>query len=98
MAATKFDVGGYRLAAEISGEGSPRVVFISGSGDAGDLWDAAISALRSSTTLLTYARAGVGDSETPNLSRLNGASGADIRHMSRVRAQEPHAVILPGLM
>ena len=65
MTATKFDVGGYKLVAEISGEGSPTVVFISGSGDAGESWDAAISALRSSTTLMTYARAGIGDSEIP---------------------------------
>jgi pimeloyl-ACP methyl ester carboxylesterase len=58
MAATKFDVGGYKLAAEISGEGSPTVVFISGSGDAGESWDAGITALRASTTIVTYARAG----------------------------------------
>jgi pimeloyl-ACP methyl ester carboxylesterase len=65
MATTKFDVGGYKLAAEISGEGSPTVVFISGSGDAGEPWEAAISAMSSSTTLMTYARAGIGDSEIP---------------------------------
>ena len=65
MAATKFDVGGYKLAAEISGEGTPTVVFSSGSGDGGESWEAAIAALRSSTTLVTYARAGIGESETP---------------------------------
>jgi hypothetical protein len=65
MATTKFDVGGYKLAAEISGEGTPAVVFSSGSGDAGESWEATISALRSSTTLLTYARAGIGESESP---------------------------------
>jgi len=66
MATTKLDVGGYKLTTEISGEGSPTVVFSSGSGDAGESWEAAISALRSSTTLLTYARAGIADSETPS--------------------------------
>ncbi|MEU4607192.1 alpha/beta fold hydrolase [Kribbella sp. NPDC023972] len=65
MAATMFDVGTYKLAAEVSGKGSPAVVFSSGSGDAGEAWDAVISALRSSTTLVTYARAGIGESERP---------------------------------
>ncbi|WP_255511485.1 alpha/beta fold hydrolase [Kribbella sp. VKM Ac-2500] len=49
----------------MSGEGAPTVVFISGSGDAGDSWDAAMSALRWSTTLMTYARAGIGESQIP---------------------------------
>lgn len=63
MAATRFDVGGYKLAAEISGTGSPTVVFSSGLGDAGETWGATISALRSSARLVTYARAGIGDSD-----------------------------------
>ncbi|MGC4940705.1 alpha/beta fold hydrolase [Kribbella sp. DT2] len=63
MAATHFDVGGYKLAAEITGDGSPTVVFSSGSGDAGEAWDATIAALTVPTRLLTYARAGIGLSE-----------------------------------
>ncbi|MFC5260933.1 alpha/beta fold hydrolase [Kribbella qitaiheensis] len=83
MTATTFDVGGYKLAAEISGEGSPTVVFISGSGDAGESWDAAISALRSSTTLLTYARAGIGNSETPadSAARSLGAAAEELHRL-----------------
>ena len=65
MATTKYDVGGYEVAAEISGEGSPTVVFVSGSGDAGESWEPTVAVLRSSTTLLTYARAGIGDSGIP---------------------------------
>ena len=83
MAVTKFDVGGYNLAAEISGEGSPAVVFISGSGGSGDSWDAVISAMRSSTTVLTYARAGIGDSELPadSAARTLGAAADELRHL-----------------
>ncbi|QNE22566.1 alpha/beta hydrolase [Kribbella qitaiheensis] len=83
MAMTKFDVGGYKLAAEISGKGSPMVVFISGSGGAGDSWDAAISAMRSSTTLVTYARAGIGDSEIPAdpAARTLGAASEELRQL-----------------
>lgn len=50
MAATMVDLGGYKLAAEISGAGSPTVVFISCIGDAGEVWDEDITALRCSTT------------------------------------------------
>jgi len=77
MAITKFDVGGYELAAEISGEGSPTVVFVSGAGAGRDSWDVAIAALRNSTTLLTYDRAGIGDSEVladPSPRTLGAAS------------------------
>ncbi len=65
MATTMFDVGGYTLAAEIAGEGTPTVVFISGAGAGRGSWDAVIAALKSPTTLLIYDRAGIGDSETP---------------------------------
>jgi hypothetical protein len=81
IADTKFDVGGYKVAAEISGEGPPTVGFISGSGDAGEPWDAAISALRSSAGLMTYARAGIGESETPDdaTPRSVGAAAEELR-------------------
>jgi pimeloyl-ACP methyl ester carboxylesterase len=83
MATTKFDVGGYEVAAEISGEGSPAVVFVSGAGAGKDSWDAAIAALRNSTTLLTYDRPGIGDSEIPaDLSvRKLGAASEELRRL-----------------
>ncbi|WP_157979562.1 alpha/beta fold hydrolase [Kribbella monticola] len=97
MATTKFDVGGYKLAAEISGEGSPTVVFISGSGDAGEPWEATISALHSSTTLMTYARAGIGDSEIPQTggSRPLGAAADELRRLL-VAVDIPGPFILVG--
>jgi len=83
MAATTFDVGTYKLAAQISGEGRPAVVFSSGGGDAGEPWDAVTSALRSSTTLVTYARAGIGDSGTPADSspRSVGAAAEELHRL-----------------
>ncbi len=83
MATTKFDVGGYELAAEIAGEGAPTVVFVSGAGAGRDSWDAAIAALRNSTTLVTYDRAGIGDSEVPaDLSvRTVGAASEELHRL-----------------
>ncbi|MGZ0152013.1 alpha/beta fold hydrolase [Kribbella sp. WER1] len=63
MAATQFDVGGYKLAAEITGDDSPTAVFSSGSGDAGQAWTATIAALKTRPRLVTYARAGIGESD-----------------------------------
>jgi pimeloyl-ACP methyl ester carboxylesterase len=85
MAATTFDVGGYKLAAEVSGEGSPTVVFVSGGGDDGEPW--VIPALRSSTSILTYARAGIGGSETPDDSgpRSVGAAPEELGRCDRRR-------------
>lgn len=97
MATTKFDVGGYKLATEISGEGNPTVVFSSGSGDGGESWEAAISALRSSTAILTYARAGIADSEMPSdtTPRSVGAA-ADELHRLLVAAEIAGPLILVG--
>ncbi|GAB3953152.1 alpha/beta hydrolase [Kribbella albertanoniae] len=96
MATTTFDVGGYELAAEIAGEGSPTVVFVSGAGGGRDSWDAAIAVLRSSTTRLTYDRAGIGDSETPDLSpRTLGAAADELRGLLAA-ADLPGPLILVG--
>ena len=83
MAATQFDVGGYELAAEIAGDGSPIVVFSSGLGDAGEAWEATVAALQSSVRLVTYARAGVGDSDAPADSkpRSFGAAADELRRL-----------------
>lgn len=97
MPATKVDVGGYKLAVEISGEGSPAVVFSSGGGDAGEPWDAVISALRSSVTTVTYARAGIGDSETPadSTPRSVGAAAEELRRLL-VAADVAGPVVMVG--
>ncbi|MEU0091820.1 alpha/beta hydrolase [Kribbella sp. NPDC006257] len=81
MATTKFDVGEYEVAAEISGEGSPTVVFVSGAGAGKDSWDVAIAALRNSTTLLTYDRPGIGDSEAPASVRTVGAASEELHRL-----------------
>ncbi|MET7283836.1 alpha/beta hydrolase [Kribbella sp. NPDC005582] len=89
-----FTVGDYRLAAELTGEGSPTVVFISGASGDRHAWDATTAVLRSSTTLLTYDRAGIGGSETPDLtSRTLGAAADELRCLL---AHVPGPFILVG--
>ncbi|HEY3562734.1 MAG TPA: alpha/beta hydrolase [Kribbella sp.] len=97
MAATHFDVGGYKLAAETTGDGSPTVVFNSGSGDAGEAWEATIAALKTRTRLLTYARAGVGDSDAlPDPApRSFGAAADELRRLLEA-AELPGPFVLVG--
>jgi pimeloyl-ACP methyl ester carboxylesterase len=83
VAATHFDVGGYRLAAEITGDGAPTVVFASGSGDAGEPWADTIAALRRPVQVLTYARAGVDESDplTDAAPRSFGDAADELRRL-----------------
>lgn len=97
MAATHFDVGGYRLAAEITGDGAPTVVFSSGSGDAGERWEATVAALSSPVRVLTYARAGIGESDAlpESAPRSFGDAAEELRWLlEAVRLDEP--VVLVG--
>lgn len=97
MAATHVDVGGYRLAAEVTGDGAPAVVFSSGSGDAGEPWAATIAALSAQVRVLTYARAGVGESDAlPDaMPRSFGDAAEELRRLlDTVGVREP--VVLVG--
>jgi pimeloyl-ACP methyl ester carboxylesterase len=82
----QFDVGGYKLAAEIAGDGAPAVVFSSGLGDTGETWDAAISEMQSRVQLVTYARAGIGDSDAlvDPKSQSFGAAAEELRGFLKV--------------
>ncbi|GAA1696369.1 alpha/beta hydrolase [Kribbella yunnanensis] len=96
MAATQIDVGGYKLAAEITGSGAPTVVFSSGLGDAGEAWDATIAALESSVQLVTYARAGIGasDSLADSTPRSLGAAAEELhRLLTAANVEGPYVVV-----
>ncbi|MFF1820580.1 alpha/beta fold hydrolase [Kribbella sp. NPDC058245] len=98
MAATQIDVGGYKLAAEITGSGAPTVVFSSGLGDAGEAWDATVATLESSVRLVTYARAGIGDSESlPDSTTPPRSFGATAEELHRLLAaadiEGPYVVV-----
>lgn len=57
------DVGGRRLVASVVGRGAPTIVLLSGLGMTRDNWDAAMPALASLGTVVSYDRAGIGSSE-----------------------------------
>ncbi|MFC2165055.1 alpha/beta fold hydrolase [Acidobacteriota bacterium] len=57
------DVGDHRLHARVFGKGSPAVVLISGFGAPQTYWDNIVPALAAKTTVVTFDRAGYGQSE-----------------------------------
>lgn len=97
MAATRFDVGGYKLAAEITGSGSPPVVFVSGLGDAGEPWQATIGQLAVATTVVTYSRAGIGESDAlpgDEATRSFGAAANEVRQLlTAAKVQRPCVMV-----
>jgi pimeloyl-ACP methyl ester carboxylesterase len=62
-ARTLVDVGGYRLAVEISGSGGPPVVCLSCLGGSHDEWAGVVEMLSAMTTCVTYGRPALGGSE-----------------------------------
>ena len=58
-----IDVGGYRLSIRTVGQGSPAVVCVPALGGAHDDWLDVASILAETTTVVTYARPGLGDSD-----------------------------------
>lgn len=63
MRMIKADAGGYRLAVNVTGSGSPPVVCVSGLGDDGRIWEPTIAATSVKTTVVTYDRPGLGSSD-----------------------------------
>lgn len=57
------DVGGYRLSVRITGTGTPTVVCLASLGGGKDEWSDVAALLSESTTVVTYARAGIEDSD-----------------------------------
>jgi pimeloyl-ACP methyl ester carboxylesterase len=56
-------VNGYTITARRHGAGMPPVVFISGRGDSGRVWDSVLARLDSPVAALTHDRPGTGDSD-----------------------------------
>ncbi|WP_189011901.1 alpha/beta fold hydrolase [Deinococcus malanensis] len=59
------DVGGYRLNAKLSGQGRTTVVFESGGGSLLEGWASVEALIRPFARVVTYERAGVGNSDYP---------------------------------
>lgn len=74
-----IDVGGRKLDSCVYGSGSPTVVLVSGLGAPQAYWNPVIPDLAAKTTIVTYDRAGVGESEIGDLPTHAEQSAKDLQ-------------------
>ncbi len=89
------DVGGYRLALEGRGVGSPAVVLDAGLGDDMATWSAVVEAVARVTRVVAYDRAGVGASEPAPAPRTGREVVGDL-HALLLAARIPGPYVLVG--
>ena len=89
------DVGGYRLALQRRGVGSPTVVLDAGLGDGMATWSAVVDAVAHVTQVVAYDRAGVGASEPASTPRTGQDVVRDL-HALLMAAQIPRPYVLVG--
>lgn len=89
------DVGGYRLALQRRGVGSPTVVLDAGLGDGMATWSAVVDAVAHATQVVAYDRAGVGASEPASTPRTGQDVVRDL-HALLMAAQIPRPYVLVG--
>lgn len=92
------DVGGYRLAIELSGSGGPPVVCLSCLGGSHSEWSDVIALLAGATTCITYGRPALGGSDPLPAATLQttwtGRAAADqLRHLLRRSGLTPPYVL-----
>jgi hypothetical protein len=93
----KVDVGGYKLAIECSGHGSPTVVLDSGFSTPRSAWYWVVPKLRRTTRVCSYDRAGLGQSQQrPDTITPTTAQVVDELHTLLQRANLPGPYVLGG--
>jgi len=90
------DVGSRKLHARLYGQGSPTVVFVSGTGNAPqETWNPLIDPLAAEATLITYDRAGIGKSEIGDLPTHAKQAAVDLRRLLE-ELHPPKPLLLVG--
>ena len=90
-----IDVGGRKLHCRIYGEGKPTVVLVSGFGAIQDNWNPVITDIAALTTVVTYDRAGYGESEIGDLP-VHGKQTARDLHVLLEKLGVPSPYLLVG--
>ena len=75
------DVGGRKLHANLYGKGKPTVVLVSGFNAPQEYWNSIVDPLAAEATVVTYDRAGVGESELGTLPAHARQSAVDLRRL-----------------
>lgn len=89
------DIGGYKLGTRKTGTGQPTVVLESGLGTGHDHWETVQAAIEQETTVISYDRAGIGQSETSSNDRTAKNMAIEL-HTLLHNSQTPPPYILVG--
>jgi pimeloyl-ACP methyl ester carboxylesterase len=90
-----YDIGGYRLHANIKGKGSPTVVLLSGMGDTSVVWDLVLPDVAHFARVCAYDRAGDAWSDLGPVPRTMRQDVFEL-HLLMKEARLPHPFVLVG--
>jgi pimeloyl-ACP methyl ester carboxylesterase len=94
MTGRLFDVGGYKMHIDCSGEGSPTVILESGLGDTYISWRKVQPEIAKITRVCSYDRAGIGYSESSSQPRTSKVMAAELHALLRAAGVAPPYVLV----
>ena len=94
MAGRLFDVGGYKMHIDCTGEGSPTVILESGLGDSYISWRRVQPRIAKFTRVCSYDRAGLGYSESSSQPRTSKVIAGELHALLRAAGVAPPYVLV----
>jgi len=94
MEGRRYDVGGYKMHIDCSGEGSPTVILDSGLGDSYISWRKVQPQIAKFTRVCSYDRAGLGYSESSSQPRTSKVFAAELHALLRAAGVAPPYVLV----
>lgn len=94
MTGKLFDVGGYRMHIDCTGEGSPTVILESGLGDTYISWRKVQPQVAKITRVCSYDRAGIGYSESSSQPRTSKVMAAELHSLLQAAGVAPPYVLV----
>jgi pimeloyl-ACP methyl ester carboxylesterase len=94
MSGQLFDVGGYRMHIDCSGEGSPTVILESGLGDSSLSWRKVQPEIAKFTRVCSYDRAGLGYSDSSSQFRTSKVIAGELHVLLKAAGVPPPYVVV----
>src|SRR5579862_7185556 len=94
MAGKRFDVGGYKMHIDCTGEGSPAVILESGLGDSYISWRKVQPQIAKFTRVCSYDRAGIGFSDSGSQPRTSKVMAAELHTLLHAAGVPPPYVLV----
>jgi pimeloyl-ACP methyl ester carboxylesterase len=94
MAGKRFDVGGYKMHIDCTGEGSPTVILESGLGDTYVSWRTVQPQIAKFTRVCSYDRAGIGYSDSGSQPRTSEVIAGELHALLKAAGVAPPYVLV----